>query len=300
MSTGVLALCLRASCSPPPLVTCLAEKHSPEGQHDRGAARVEALRGRPSASAWRAGNRIWAGLGFPFGASSGRVGSLFTDPETLVKQRRRMGNSQSNGPKYRLVRPNRKPTTPPAVAPTVPPAVAPAIAAAVPPAIAAAVPPAIAAAVPPAIAAAVAPAIAAAVAPPLPPPDPPPPDPPRADPPPPPLDPPPEPPLDPPPEPPLPEPPPPDPALVLPGAQRNVALRRAATPQSSPGGPLSRQIGKLQVRLRQHLRTKRGQRGKLGATPSAVGISTRAKARSCSPKPTPRRPTRVVEVTLNR
>jgi hypothetical protein len=84
------------------------------------------------------------------------------------------------------------------------------------------------------------------------------------------------------------------------GAQRDVALRRAATPQSSPGGPLSRKIGKLQVRLRQHLRTKRGQRGKLGATPSAVGISTRAKARSCSPKPTPRRPTRVVEVTLNR
>ena len=118
MSTGVLALCLRASRSPPALVTCLAEKHSPEGQHDRGAARVEALRGRPSASARRAGNRIWAGLGFPFGASSGRLGSLFTDPETLVKQRRRMGNSQPNGPKYRLVRPNRKPTsTPPAVPP---------------------------------------------------------------------------------------------------------------------------------------------------------------------------------------
>jgi hypothetical protein len=31
VSTGVLALCLRASRSPPPLVTCLAEKHSPEG-----------------------------------------------------------------------------------------------------------------------------------------------------------------------------------------------------------------------------------------------------------------------------
>jgi len=54
VSTGVLALCLRASRSPPPLVTCLAEKHSPEGQHDRGAARVEALRGPPSASARRA------------------------------------------------------------------------------------------------------------------------------------------------------------------------------------------------------------------------------------------------------
>ena len=69
-------------------------------------------------------NRIWAGLGFPFGASLGRLGSLFTDPETLVKQRRRMGNSQPNGPKYCLVRPNRKPTSPPpAVAPTVPTAV---------------------------------------------------------------------------------------------------------------------------------------------------------------------------------
>src|SRR5580704_5603948 len=54
VSTSVLALCLRASRSPPALVTCLAEKHSPEGQHDRGAARVEALRGRPSASARRA------------------------------------------------------------------------------------------------------------------------------------------------------------------------------------------------------------------------------------------------------
>jgi hypothetical protein len=83
------------------------------GQHDRGAARVEALRGQPSASARRAVNRIWARLGFPFGASSGRLGSLFMDPETLVKQRRRMGNSQPNGPKYCLVRPNRKPTSPP-------------------------------------------------------------------------------------------------------------------------------------------------------------------------------------------
>jgi hypothetical protein len=69
------------------------------------------------------------------------------------------------------------------------------------------------------------------------------------------------------------------------GARGNVALGRAAS-QGAPGGPLSRQIGKLQVRLRQHLRTKRGQRGKLGATPSAAGgISTSAKARSCSPSP---------------
>jgi hypothetical protein len=99
------------------------------------------------------------GLGFPFGASSGRLGSLFTDPETLVKQRRRMGNSQQNGPKYCLVRPNRKPTSmPPAVAPTVPTAAA--IAATVPTAVA----PAIAAAVPPAISAAARSAAAAGAA----------------------------------------------------------------------------------------------------------------------------------------
>ena len=191
MSTGVLALCLRASRSPPALVTCLAEKHSPEGQHDRGAARVEALRGRPSASARRA--VIEFGLGWGSRSAHGRLGSLFTDPETLVKQRRRMGNSQPNGPKYRLVRPNRKPTSTPPAVPT-----------AVPPAVPTAVPPPLPPPFPPPL------------PPPLPPPDPPPPDPPPADPPPPPLDPPPEPPLDPPPEPPLPEPPPPDPALVLP------------------------------------------------------------------------------------
>ena len=43
MSTGVLALCLRASRSPPrSYVPRRAEKHSPDGRRDRGAARVEA------------------------------------------------------------------------------------------------------------------------------------------------------------------------------------------------------------------------------------------------------------------
>ena len=126
-------------------------------------------------------NRIWAGLGFPFGASSGRLGSLFTDPETLVKQRRRMGNSQPNGPKYCLVRPNRKPTS-------TPPAVAPAVATAVPPAVAPAVATARSSAARSATSRSSAAATRSAA----------------------------EPPLDPPPEPPLPEPPPPDPALVLP------------------------------------------------------------------------------------